>query len=156
MEYKQENKICQNCKQDFIIEPDDFSFYKKMEVPPLVNCPDCRFKIRALWRNEMSLYSRKCAKTGKAILTNYSPKSLYTVVSQEYYNSDNWDAKNFAKEYNFENSFFKQLKELFLSVPKPTTFASLTDGQNINSEYSNYASGLKIVIWFLIQVRRKK
>ena len=140
---KSEIKNCQNCHKDFIIEPDDFSFYEKMKVPPPNVCPDCRFKMRAMWRNEISLYNRKCAKTGESIISNYSPKSLYTVVSQEYYNSDNWDAKDFALEYDFEKPFFDQLEELFLSVPKPATFLSLVDGQNINSEYSNYASGLK-------------
>ena len=27
MEHKAENRICQNCKQNFTIEPEDFSFY---------------------------------------------------------------------------------------------------------------------------------
>lgn len=26
-----ETKNCQNCKSDFIIEPDDFSFYEKIK-----------------------------------------------------------------------------------------------------------------------------
>jgi len=26
-------QACQNCKQDFVIEPDDFAFYEKMKVP---------------------------------------------------------------------------------------------------------------------------
>ena len=30
----QETKSCQNCKNDFIIEPDDFAFYDKIKVPP--------------------------------------------------------------------------------------------------------------------------
>ena len=31
METKTQIKKCQNCKKDFIIEPDDFSFYEKMK-----------------------------------------------------------------------------------------------------------------------------
>jgi len=31
---KLENKICQSCKNNFIIEPDDFGFYEKMKVSP--------------------------------------------------------------------------------------------------------------------------
>lgn len=34
MEYREENRICQNCKNDFIIEPEDFVFYEKIKVPP--------------------------------------------------------------------------------------------------------------------------
>jgi len=138
-----ETKQCNKCKQNFTLDQDDFSFYEKMKVLVPNVCPDCRFKMRAIWRNEVSLYSRKCAKTGKSIISNYSPKSPCMIVSKEYYNGDDWNAKDFAKDFDIERPFFEQLKELFLSVPKPSVFSSLTDGPNINSEYSNYASGLK-------------
>ena len=29
-----EVRICQNCKTEFTIEPEDFDYYKKMSVPP--------------------------------------------------------------------------------------------------------------------------
>jgi len=28
-----ETRQCQNCKQDFIIDQEDFNFYEKMQVP---------------------------------------------------------------------------------------------------------------------------
>ena len=28
-----ETKVCQNCHNEFTIEPDDFTFYEKMKVP---------------------------------------------------------------------------------------------------------------------------
>jgi len=31
---KSETRICQNCQQEFIVEPEDFLFYEKMKVPP--------------------------------------------------------------------------------------------------------------------------
>ena len=34
MEYREETKNCQNCKQDFTIDPDDFGFYEKIKIPP--------------------------------------------------------------------------------------------------------------------------
>ena len=37
-----EIRQCQNCKQDFTIEPDDFGFYEKIKVPPPTFCPLCR------------------------------------------------------------------------------------------------------------------
>jgi len=138
-----EERRCNMCKNQFTLEPDDFSFYDKMKVPAPNVCPDCRFKMRAQWRNEMSLYSCKCAKTGKQIISNFNPKSPYTVVSNEYYYSDDWDAKDFAIKYDINIPFFNQFKELFLNVFKPATYIPLIDGQNINSEYSNYASGLR-------------
>ena len=63
-----ETRNCQNCKQNFTIEPDDFSFYEKMKVPAPHVCPDCRFKTRATWRNEMSLYNSTCYITKNKII----------------------------------------------------------------------------------------
>ena len=140
---KSETQQCNKCKQNFELDQDDFSFYEKMKVLVPNVCPDCRFKMRAIWRNETSLYSHKCARTGKSILSNYNPKSPYTIVSKEYYYSDNWDARDFTMEYDFNKTFFDQLKKLSINVLKPSTYAPLVDGANINSEYSNYASGLK-------------
>ena len=36
-----ETKTCQNCKQDFIIESEDFNFYEKIKVPAPTLCPEC-------------------------------------------------------------------------------------------------------------------
>ena len=60
MENKSEKRICQNCKKDFIIEPEDFNFYEKIKVPPPTFCPWCRFIRRMAWRNERALYKRTC------------------------------------------------------------------------------------------------
>ena len=43
MEYQSQTKNCQNCKKDFVIEPDDFSFYEKMKVPPPTFCSEYRW-----------------------------------------------------------------------------------------------------------------
>ena len=56
----QEIKNCQNCKKDFVIEPDDFAFYEKMKVPPPTWCPDCRLQRRLNWQGYRILYKRKC------------------------------------------------------------------------------------------------
>jgi len=139
-----ETRQCKKCQQEFIIETDDFSFYKKMNVPAPMICPDCRFKQLALWRNEMSLYSgRKCEMCEKNILSMYNPKSLYNTVCYKCYMSDSWDAKDFAQDYQTDKPFFEQLNDLFHKVPKNTTFLSTGDGPNINSEYANMSGGLK-------------
>ncbi|MFA6585673.1 MAG: cytochrome C551 [Candidatus Paceibacterota bacterium] len=43
---KSEIKTCQNCKKDFTIEPEDFNFYEKINVPPPTFCPECRMVRR--------------------------------------------------------------------------------------------------------------
>ncbi|HEV7423708.1 MAG TPA: hypothetical protein VGO21_00805, partial [Candidatus Paceibacterota bacterium] len=135
---------CQKCKQDFILDADDFSFYEKMKVPVPKICPDCRFKMRSMFRNETSLYSgRACGLCRKAIISMYNPKSPYVIYCNDCYIGDTWDPLSYAKDYDVSKSFFEQLKELLLIVPKETTFSSLSTGQNINSEYVNQAGGLK-------------
>src|SRR3989338_7291963 len=42
-----ETRHCQNCKNDFVIEPDDFGFYEKINVLPPRLCPDC------LWSDDL-------------------------------------------------------------------------------------------------------
>jgi DNA-directed RNA polymerase subunit RPC12/RpoP len=66
-----ETKICQNCKNDFIIEPDDFLFYEKIKVPPPTFCPECRMVRRMIWRNCRSLFKRECGSCGKSIISMY-------------------------------------------------------------------------------------
>lgn len=141
---RQETKTCQNCKHNFAIEPEDFSFYEKMDnVIPPVDCPVCRFKKRAVWRNETCLYNRKCDATGKNIISVYHPNSPYTVYSLDYYFSEEWDPRDFAQEYDHEQDFFTQFKELLTKVPKKGLYAVLGLGENINSDYVNFAGGCK-------------
>ena len=54
---QKEIKKCQNCKQEFTVEPDDFSFYEKMggiSIPKI--CPQCRSQLRLYFRNERFFY----------------------------------------------------------------------------------------------------
>jgi len=141
---KIEEKKCNKCNSDFILEQDDFSFYEKMKVPVPNICPDCRFKIRAQWRNEMTLYSgQKCGLCQKNILTMYNPKSPYTIYCYECFYSEKWDPKDYAMDYDRSRPFFDQMKEFLIKVPKINLGISFGDGENINSEYTNMASGCK-------------
>lgn len=139
-----ETRNCTKCKHDFVLEDDDFSFYEKMKVPAPKVCPDCRFKMRAVWRNEMTLYSgKRCDLCDKGIVTMYNPKSPYKVYCNGCYRGDNWDPKSYAKEYDFSKSFFEQLKELIISVPKNALFSTTGGGQTINSDFTSCSGGLK-------------
>ncbi|MEK7555051.1 MAG: hypothetical protein AAB518_03655 [Patescibacteria group bacterium] len=140
-----ETRNCKNCSQAFIIEPDDFSFYEKMQVPAPAICPDCRFRRRAPFRNEISLYSRKCGLCGKALVSCYNPKTPYKIYCESCWESDKWDAYSFGKSYDDSRPFFEQLGELMQRVPKKATIISTSSklGPNVRSEYTNYAGGNK-------------
>lgn len=134
-----ETKICQNCKKDFIIEPDDFSFYEKIKVPPPTFCPDCRMQRRFSWRNERSLYHNVCAKTGKKIITGFVAESGLKVYNRDVWWSDEWDAMSYEKEYDFSGPFFQQWGELFKQIPHPAVFNTLT----MNCDYTQYTGNMK-------------
>ena len=53
-------KQCKKCRQNFEIDQDDFSFYEKMKVCEPSFCAQCRSTRRLIFRNERSLYHRKC------------------------------------------------------------------------------------------------
>ncbi len=112
-----ENRNCQNCKQSFVIEPDDFSFYEKMNLPVPTFCPDCRRERRLAWRNNMSLYNSKCALCDKSVITIYAPDSGLTIYCNKCWWSDKWDPKDYGVDYDFSKPFFAQYKELLTKVP---------------------------------------
>ena len=134
---KVENRICQNCKQNFVIEPEDFSFYDNIKVHPPTFCPECRTVRRLCWRNEMSLYRRKCDAPGhnETIISIYRPESKLVVYDLEYWWSDKWDSMSFGSEYDFQKPFFKQWQELRDRFP----LQSLSNSKATNSEYCNVA-----------------
>ncbi len=133
MEYKSENKICQNCKKDFTIESEDFNFYEKIKVPPPTFCPKCRMQRRLAWRNERTLYKRKCDLCNKNIIAMYNESVSFPVYCNECWWGDGWDAKDYARDYDFNQSFFEQYKKFIDVVPR----LALWQRNMVDSDYTN-------------------
>lgn len=137
-------KNCSKCQIEFQIGKDELSFYKKMKVIVPNVCPDCRFKMRAMWRNEMALYSgRKCGLCDKSVLSIYNLKSPFITYCYECFYSEKWDPKDYTTPYDKSRPFFDQMGEFLIKVPKINLGISSGDGVNINSEYVNMAGGCK-------------
>lgn len=130
-----ETRNCQNCKNSFNIEPDDFSFYEKIKVPPPTFCPECRRQRRMSWRNDFTFYNRTCDATGEKILSLYSPEKNRKVYSVKYWWSDNWDPKSYGRDFDFTRPFFEQFHELQREVP---LLALMNDNGigSVNCEYT--------------------
>jgi len=128
-----ENRICQNCKKEFVIEPDDFGFYEKIKVPPPTFCPPCRFQRRMTWRNERSLFKRNCDLCKNGIISMYPASAIFPVYCRACWYSDKWDAINYGQNYDFSKSFFDQIKELMQKVP----VLGIWQRNVIDSPYSN-------------------
>ncbi len=128
-----ETKNCQNCKQNFVIEPEDFDFYKKMDVPSPTWCPECRIMRRLQFRNERGLCRFKCGLCGKPGISMYQEGSPFPIYCVDCWYSDKWDQLSYGQEYDFSRPFFEQFREVFLKTPKASIFhRSVT-----NAEYAN-------------------
>ena len=130
---QREDKTCQNCKQQFAIEPEDFNFYEKIKVPPPTFCPECRAMRRLIWRNERALHHNTCAFSGKKIISMFSPETKLVVYDQDIWWGDQWDATDYGKEYDFSRPFFEQWHELLERVP----LCAMCNTNCVRSEYGN-------------------
>ena len=130
-----ETRNCQNCKKDFVIEGDDFSFYKKLGVSAPTWCPDCRFIRRLTSINERSLYKGTCENCKKSIISMYHSGAPFPIWCVKCHISDIWDARDYGQEYDFSKTFFKQFQELKNGVPHRALDQNERNGEGC--EYSN-------------------
>ncbi len=84
-----ETKVCQNCKKDFIIEP-ELRYYRMMKIPIPQICPNCRHYQRIKMWSSVHLWHRKCMKPGCAneFETSYAPDRPEIVYCESCYNQE--------------------------------------------------------------------
>ena len=111
-------KSCQNCKYNFTIYPEDLVFYDAIKVPMPTFCPDCRAQRRLVWRNERTLYKRKCDLCSKSVIGIYPENTPFPVYCYDCWYGDGWDPLSYGVEYDSSVSFFEQLKTLINTVPR--------------------------------------
>lgn len=138
---KTEIKNCASCQKDFTIEPDDFGFYAKIQVPPPTWCPECRLMRRLSWPGSQILYKRKCDFTGEEVITTHHKDSPYKVYRQDIWWGDKWDPYDYGKDIDWSRPFLEQFKELMRDVPLPALYTAYST--MIRSDYCNGASGCK-------------
>jgi len=109
---RSETKICQNCKQDFTIEPkevfacieckrnykivpNELIFYRKMQIPIPKRCFYCRHTARVARRNPFKLWHRKCmcdptsqSYDGQSKINHFHGKEKCTVEFETSYAPD--------------------------------------------------------------------
>jgi hypothetical protein len=129
-----ETRTCQNCKNEFVIEKEDFNFYEKIKVPPPTFCPECRMQRRMAWRNERTLHRNKCGKTGKSLVSCFSADSPFVVYERDIWWGEKWNPTDFGIDYDFKRPFFAQFRQLMEKVPHPNLFI----GKCVNTFYGNY------------------
>ncbi len=137
--------ICKSCKQcgaKFEITDNDLKFYdkispvfdgKKYAIPSPDKCPPCRMRQRMIFRNESSLYHRKCSKTGKNIIAMYNENVPFPVYCPEVWFGDSWDPRDYGRDFDFNRPFFEQFAELRDDVPH----LSIVSSNNKNCDFCN-------------------
>ena len=134
-----ETKTCQNCKNEFVIESEDFQFYEKLKVPAPTFCPECRFQRRMAWRNFWHLFKKTEERTGNKIFSLFPEESPVIIYEREFWNSDGWDPMSYGRDYDWQKPFFEQFRGFLYSVPHPNH--SLTNV--VNSQYCTNVNHIK-------------
>ncbi len=130
-----EQRVCKNCKQTFIIEPEDFEFYEKMKVSPPTWCPECRLMRRLCFRNERSWHKRACDMCKRSVVSVHGADAPMPVYCQKCWWGDSWDPMEYGRDFDFSRPFGEQFKELMNTVPALSM--QNDDGVgSVNSEYS--------------------
>ena len=133
-------KICTVSAIEFEITEEEITRRKELGVPLPTLCPTERMRRRLMFRNEHTLFRRKCDGSGKTIISLYPPEFPNAVYDNDYWWSDNWDPKKFGRDFNFNRPFFEQFQELWNEVPK---MARIQQGVLENSTFTNAVSNLK-------------
>ncbi len=138
-------KNCKKCGIEFKITKNDLDFYDKVSpvfngikyhIPEPTLCLPCRQQQKFSFRNERTLYKRKCDLCNKRIVSLYHEDSNYIVYCQECWWSDKYDPLKYGIGFDFSRNFFEQYNELNLKVPKPAIQNTKSD----NCAYTNYSA----------------
>ena len=124
---------CSQCQKSFEITSREAALFKKFGFESNGLCFECDQKARICFRNGRKLYNRKCDATGEQIISCYSPDKPYKVFRNDIWWGDTWDARDYARDFDFFRPFFDQFLELQLSVPR----MALSNANNENSEFCN-------------------
>jgi len=82
--------ICESCNKNYRVIPNEFLFYKKLNVPLPRLCPDCRHYRRMKSRGPNKLWYRSCMKEGctNEFETSYAPYRPEIVYCEKCYQNE--------------------------------------------------------------------
>lgn len=138
------SSICRKTGISFEVTAEDLDFYRRISptingktysIPAPTLCPDQRAMRRLVWRNSNNLYKRSCNKSGRSVISGFPANSPYPIIANDIWWGDSWEELDSGREFNFEQPFFAQFRELQLRAPRP----ALMNRDSENSDYCNYA-----------------
>lgn len=141
---------CTHCFAPFEVTDEDRAFFEKVaptiggirqDIPPPTHCPLCRYQRRLAFRNERTLYHRKCDLTGKSMISMHPADTPFPVYHISEWLTDQWDPKTYGREVDFTRPFLVQFAELCNAVPHFSAF--IDPRMDVNAEYTNCSSQAK-------------
>jgi hypothetical protein len=132
-------QTCHQCQSAFEITEGDRVLLERLQVPEPRMCAPCCERLRFSFRNERSLYKRKCDLTGRDIVSIYAPDTPYKVYHREEWFSDKYDPLEYGREIDFGRPFFDQFQELSLTVP----YEHMVIMNSVNCDYCNFVINSK-------------
>jgi hypothetical protein len=143
-----ENKSCQNCKKEFVIDERDALYYSKINVPHPTWCAECRLVRRFSFQNTWNMHWSKCEKCGERTLCIFTPEKSIKTYCQPCWWADDWDGTEYAMDYDPARPFLEQVKELINKTPHSALTSLYTS--NKNCDYANALAWCKdsyMVFW---------
>ena len=137
-------KICKNkiCQQEYRIFSEDLAQLKLYGIDAIPEyCPLCRHRQRALFIPGYSLHSRLSSKSNQKIYSIYSEQAAFPVYTAEEWWSDDWNPKDYGRDFDFNVGFFPQYQALFNAVPKMANNLIKCE----NSQFAIYAANSKSI-----------
>lgn len=123
---------CQQCRQEYGVSEKELEFCRQFNVPTPGLCKSCRLRHLMAFRNEWTLYKRKCDLTGDPIISAYPPDSSFTVYKNEVWWGNDWNAMDYGRDYDFSRSFSDQFAELQKAVPREGTSVFSSENSDYN------------------------
>lgn len=126
-------QTCEITGGKFVVTDWEQSLLERMDMPLPRLILDERHRRRMTHRNERSIYQDQCDKCKKSIISMYSPDKKMIVYCSDCWWADDWDARDYGRDFDFSRPFFDQFYELQLVTPH----LALINTKAENSAYCN-------------------
>lgn len=131
--------ICHRSHKTFVISPAEQAYCEARDIPLPMISPAERWREMFAFRNETSLYARKCDQTKQDIISVYPPNTPFPVYEREVWLSDSNDPLHYGRPYDFSRPFFEQFEALARVVPREAKIGANAE----NSPYVNLCMNVK-------------
>ncbi|MFA6301325.1 MAG: hypothetical protein WC609_03170 [Candidatus Paceibacterota bacterium] len=132
---KTENRICEHCGEEFILDSGDLILYEKIGLKIPGQCFFCRLKQHLAFFTFGKFRKGVSDLSGEGLITVLPSSPRYPIYKSHEWYGDKWDPMDFGQEYDPTIPFFVQLQHLQEKVPRPHQMGE----NNINCDWCDDA-----------------